>query len=68
MNVIDRRLFNYSILEEVCPEDRKLSKRMDINEIIIVFLIEPKYCFSQLIGWDIPIKVIIKAIMCTFQA
>lgn len=67
MNIVNGRLFNNTVLKEVSPEDREFSERMNINEIIIVFRIKPKCRLPELIRLNVPIKIIIDAVMNTFE-
>lgn len=67
MHVVAGRGLNITVLEVVGSKDRKFSKGMNINQVIIVFLLETEGCFSKFVSFNIPNKVIIDTTAAIFK-
>lgn len=68
MNVIAWRWLYDAFLEEVGSEDRKLPETMDVDQIVVVFGIEPEVRLPNLVRPDVPDKVVVDTSAAIFQA
>jgi hypothetical protein len=59
VNIVTGRRFNYTVLEEECSKNGKLSKGMTVYEEIVILLWKHKLRFSELVGSQVPNKVIV---------
>lgn len=68
MNVVARWWLDDALLEEVGPEDRKLSEIMDVDQIVVVLWIEPEVRLPDFVRPHVPDEIVVDASAAIFEA
>lgn len=68
MHIVDRRCLYFAVLEEVGPEDRKLSKTVDIDQVVVILFVEPKVGLADRVSLDVPDEVVVDAAAVILEA
>lgn len=68
MHVVNRRCLYFPVLEEVRPEDRKLSKTVDVDQVVVILFVEPEIGLADRVGLDVPDEIVVHAAAVVFEA
>ena len=68
VDVKARRLLNFWLIEGECPEDSKITKKVNINERIIVLFFKGKIAFPEFIIFDRPDKIVVNKAILIFES